>query len=65
MKKVFSVKKYEEAMKKNGSEKEQIEFSKELWANKFDGLTAEEMMMKHGCFTHDNWMIEVEEGENE
>lgn len=64
MKKVFSVKKYEEAMKKNGSEKEQIEFSKELWANKFDELTEDEIMEKYGCFTHDNWMIEVEEGGN-
>lgn len=62
MKKVFSVKKYEEVMKKEFSfGKKEIEENKRIWADKCDGLTAEEMMIKHCCLTVDDWMIEVEE----
>lgn len=60
MKRVFSVKKFEESMKKYAS-KDEIELAKELWANDCEGLTAGEMWIKHGCFSTDNWMVEVEE----
>lgn len=59
MKKVFSVKKYEEVIKKDGCLKEEIESYKEFWANDCEGLTAEEMMTQYGCVTHDDWMIKV------
>lgn len=60
MKKVFSVKKFEEDMSLILT-KEEIEESKLIWANDFDGLTAEELMEKYKCITDDDWMIEVEE----
>lgn len=64
MKKVFSVKKWEEWMIQIGVSKNNIEISKETWANKCDGLTAEEMMVKHGCLTRERFMIEVDEINN-
>lgn len=62
MKKVFSVKKWEEVLEKRGIfNKREIESAKKVWANDCDGLTAREMFIKHGCITLDDWMIEVEE----
>lgn len=61
MKKVFSVKKFEESMIQKGMSKKDIESYKEAWAKKCDGLTSKEMIVKHGCLTLDKWMIEVED----
>lgn len=60
MKKIFSVKKFEEEMKLNGAKKRKIQLSIKMWANACDGLTEEEMWAKHGLLTHDKWMIEVD-----
>lgn len=60
MKKVFSVNKFEEDMLIQLSP-EEIESSKELWANKCDGLTEKEMLEKYGCLSNDDWMIGVKE----
>lgn len=60
MKLVFSVKKFEERMKENGFSQERIDHSKEIWANKCDGLTENEMFLKYGYLCSDGWMIEVE-----
>lgn len=65
MKKVFSVKKFEEVMEKMGFSKKYIKMCKLIWANDCEGLTPEEMMSR-GVLTSDSCMIEVEDkGEKE
>ena len=59
MKKAFSVNKFEDDMSLILT-KEEIEESKLIWANDFDGLTADEIMNKYKCIVNDDWMIEVE-----
>ena len=60
MKKVFSLKKFQEWYKTSELRKIMFNVNCELWANECDGLTEEEMN-KLGYETSDNWMIEVEE----
>ena len=60
MKKVFSVKKFEEWCKRLGFPNEDYEKSCEIWANKCDGLTKEEMN-ELGYACSDDWTIKVEE----
>lgn len=61
MKKVFSVKNYEEDMSRYLTKRE-IKLAKELWANGCDGLTVEEIEEKYGYYLiDDDWMIVVED----
>jgi len=62
--KVFSVKKFQEDCKNNGSSVNSIMSSVKSWAGKCNGLTAEEML-ELGCHTHPDWMVEKEELEEE
>lgn len=64
MKRIFSVKKYIEDQERSGKTTEYIYRMLDLWANKCEGLTSDEMF-KLGCGTCDDWMIYVFENAQE
>lgn len=61
MKKVFDVCKFIDNMLRIQVSDDEIIQSLDVWAEKCHGLTEEEMINKHGCFTANTWMVEVEE----
>lgn len=61
MKKVFDVYKFIDNMLRIQVPDDKIIRSLDFWAEKCHGLTEEEMIYNHGCFTSDAWMIEVKE----
>ena len=61
MKKVFDVYKFIDNMLRIQVSDDKIIQSLDIWAEKCHGLTEEDMINKHGCFTASTWMAEVEE----